>query len=74
MLIAPVVLVGTSKMGVLAPILIIGDIAHRVRLLDITAIPRDMLGDTAMSATGDSEAIMAALDIILHGYPVGRPF
>jgi hypothetical protein len=71
---APVALMGASKMGAIAPILLIGDIAHRVRLLDITAVPLEMLGDTVMSATEEGEAIMAAFDIILHGYPVRRPF
>ncbi len=58
----------------IAPRLLISDIIYHIRLLDITAIPRDVLGDTIMSATNDGDAIMAALDIILHGYPVGRPF
>lgn len=57
-----------------APWLIIADATHRIRLLDIAAIPREMLGDTILSATDEGDAIMAVFDIILHGYPVGRPF
>jgi hypothetical protein len=74
MLTAPVTLPVRGDIDVTAPVLIISDITHRVRLLDIAAIPREMLGDTVMSATDESDAITAALDIILHGYPVGRPF
>lgn len=73
MLTAPVTLPVLGDLDVTAPVLIIDDITHRVRLLDIAAIPRDLLGDTILSATDATDPIMAALDIILHGYPVGRP-
>jgi hypothetical protein len=32
-----------------------------------------MLGETVTSASDEADAILSAIDIILHGYPVGRP-
>jgi hypothetical protein len=31
-----------------------------------------MIGETVGSATGEADAILNAIDVILHGYPVGR--
>ena len=42
-------------------------------MLDLTAVPRSLLLETVGSAEDEAEAIMSALDIILHGYPIGRP-
>jgi hypothetical protein len=42
-------------------------------LLDMSAVPRALLGETAASANDERDAILSAIDIILHGYPVGRP-
>ncbi len=39
----------------------------------MSAVPRALLGETAASAHDEREAILNAIDIILHGYPVGRP-
>jgi hypothetical protein len=46
---------------------------YRARLLDMTAIPVGLLGELGMSADPDRDAILGAVDIILYGYPVGRP-
>jgi hypothetical protein len=72
-LVAPVTLPLPGDVAVLAPHLMIDGVEYRVRLLDIGAVPCAMLADTLASATDDADAIMGALDIILHGYPVGLP-
>ena len=70
---APVARPLPGDVDVLAPRLSIGGAEHRARLLDISAVPRTMLADAVGSATNDADASIGALDIILHGYPVGRP-
>ncbi len=35
--------------------------------------PRALLGETVTSANNESDAILNAIDIILHGSPVGGP-
>jgi hypothetical protein len=73
MLVAPVTLPLSGDVDVLAPRLIIDGQEHRARLLDMGAVPRALLGETAASADDERDAILNAIDIILHGYPVGRP-
>jgi len=58
---------------VLAPRLRVDGKEYRARILDITAVPVTMLGETVASATGDADAILGAIDVILRGYPVGIP-
>ena len=70
---APVTLPFPGDVDVLAPRLTIDGKEHRARLLDMSAVPRALLGETAASAHDEREAILNAIDIILHGYPVGRP-
>jgi len=72
-LVAPVTLPLPGDVDVLAPRLTIDGAEYRARVLDIGAVPRAMLADTVASAADDADAIMGALDIILHGYPVGMP-
>jgi hypothetical protein len=73
LLAAPVTLPLPGDVDVLAPRLIIGGSEHRARILDISAVPRSMLGETVTSASDQADAILSAVDIILHGYPAGRP-
>jgi hypothetical protein len=40
----------------------------------MTAVPRTVIGETVASAEPDAAAIADAIDVILFGYPVGRPF
>jgi hypothetical protein len=74
LLAAPITLPVDGDVLVLAPRLIIGGTEYRARLLDISAVPRMLVGDTVSSADAEATAILNAIDIILHGYPVGRPF
>jgi hypothetical protein len=74
LLAAPVTLPLPRDADVLAPPLSIGGTAHRARLLDMTAVPRAVIGETVASAQPDAAAIADAIDVILFGYPVGRPF
>jgi hypothetical protein len=32
-----------------------------------------LLGETVASANAESDAILNAIDIVLYGYPAGRP-
>jgi hypothetical protein len=73
LLAAPVTPSPPGDVDVLAPPLIVEGMACRIRLLDIRAVPRRLIGDTVVAATGESDAILSAIDVILHGYPVGRP-
>lgn len=73
MLAAPVTLPLPGDVDVLAPRLSIDGHEYRARLLDMSAVPRGLLGDTVASAAAEAETILNAIDIILHGYPVGRP-
>ena len=71
LLAAPVTLPLAGDVDVLAPRLSIDGVEYRVRILDMSAVPRGMLSGTVASAGDNADAIMGALDIILHGYPVG---
>jgi hypothetical protein len=73
MLVAPVTLPLPGDVDVLAPHLTIDGNEYRARLLDMSAVPRGSLGETVASAAAETDAILDAIDIILHGYPVGRP-
>lgn len=73
MLAAAVTLPLPGDVEMLAPRLTIDGKEHRARLLDMSAVPRALLGETAASANDERDAILNAIDIILHGYPVGRP-
>jgi len=73
LLAAPITRPVDGDTDVLAPRHMIDGDLFRVRLLDSAAVPRNSLRDVVGSASGDADAIRDALDIILHGYPVGRP-
>ena len=73
-LVAPVSLPLPGDLDVLAPRLLIDGTEFRARLLDISAVPIALLGETVTSADADRDAILGAIDVILHGYPVGRGF
>jgi hypothetical protein len=73
MLAAPVTVKLPGDVDVLAPRLTVDGHEHRARLLDMSAVPRFSLGETVVSAAAEADAILNAIDIILHGYPVGRP-
>jgi len=73
MLVAPVTLPIPGDVDVLAPRLTIDGKEHRARLLDISAVPRTLLGETVASANDESDAILNAIDVIFCGYPAGRP-
>lgn len=72
-LVAPVSRPVPSDKDILSPPVIVGDTSYRVRLLDIASVPVTLLGGTVASLEADRDAVINALDIILHGYPVGRP-
>ena len=74
LLAAPVTLPLDKDVDALAPRLVIGGTTYRARLLDISAVSRGLVGDTVLSADKEASAISEAIDIILNGYPVGRPF
>jgi CcdB protein len=62
-----------SDVEMLAPRLTVDDVEYRVRLLDLSAVSASQLGETVASALSDREDILNTIDILLHGYPVGRP-
>ena len=70
---APVTLPFPRDVDVLAPQLILGGVAYRVRLLDTGAVDCSMFRDTEASALDIADRISASLDIVLRGYPVGLP-
>jgi hypothetical protein len=72
-LVAPVSPPFSGDVDVLAPRLTIGGAEYRARVLDMGAVPVSMLGETVASLIADRDAIMNAIDVILHGYPVGLP-
>ncbi len=72
-LVAPVSLPLPGDTDVLSPRFMIDRILFRARLLDIGAVPIALLDETVASAASDRDSILDAIDIILHGYPVGRP-
>jgi hypothetical protein len=70
-LVAPVSAPLPGDVDVLAPRLLIDGTEYRARVLDISAIPVTLLGETVASLVADRDAIMNAIDVILYGYPVG---
>jgi hypothetical protein len=70
---APVTPSQAVDVAVLSPLLIVAGRQYRARLLDTAAVNAAVLGESVESASDQSDAIMNALDIILHGYPVGLP-
>jgi hypothetical protein len=74
LLAAPVTLPLPRDANVLAPRLSIGGTVHQAHLLDMTAVPRRALAETIASAEPEAAAIADAIDVILYGYPVRRPF
>jgi len=68
-LVAPVSPSLPGDVDVLAPRLLIEDTEYRARVLDISSVPVTLLGETVMSLVADRDAIMNAIDVILHGYP-----
>ena len=70
---APLALSQAADVAILSPLLIVEGEQYRARLLDIAAVSVAQLRETIESATDQSDAIMYALDMILHGYPVGLP-
>ncbi len=70
---APVTLPLPGDVDVLAPRVTLDGVEYRVRLLDMAAVPKGVLSNAVGSAANDADAIMGALDVVLHGYPVGRP-
>jgi CcdB protein len=69
-LVAPVSLPLQGDVDLLAPRLLIDGTQYRARVLDISAVPVTRLGETVASLAADRDAIMNAIDLILHGYPV----
>ncbi len=74
LLVAPVTPPLPGDIDMLAPRVGVDGKEYRARLLDISAIPRRMIGDTVQEAVAEPDTILDAIDVILHGYPVGRPF
>ena len=72
-LVAPVSPSLRGDVDVLAPRLTIDGTEYRARVLDMSAVPCAFLGETISSLVADRDAILGAIDIILHGYPVGLP-
>ncbi len=48
----------------------IDGVLYRVRILDIGAVPVTLLGETVVSMASDRDPVLAAIDFVLHGYPV----
>jgi CcdB protein len=72
-LVAPVSPSLPGGVDVLAPHISVDGAEYRARLLDMTAVPVALLGETVASLVSDRDAVLDAIDIILHGYPIGRP-
>nr|WP_294546661.1 hypothetical protein [uncultured Rhodopila sp.] len=62
-----------GDVDVLATPVPIGGAEYRVRLLDMSAVPVALLGETVLPLAGERDAVLGAIDVILHGYPIGRP-
>jgi CcdB protein len=60
-----------GDVDVLAPRLLVDGTEYRARLLDISAVPVSLLGETVASLVADRDAILDAIDVILHGDPIG---
>jgi hypothetical protein len=73
LLAAPVTPGVPGDVDALAPRLPIDGVDHRARILDISAVPRRLIGETVLPGSAHADAVLSALDIILYGYPVGRP-
>ena len=73
LLAAPVTPPLPGDVDILAPHLLIEGASFRARILDISAVPRSLIGNTVVSAAAEAQSILDAIDVILHGYPVGRP-
>jgi hypothetical protein len=71
-LVAPVSPSLPHDLDVLAPPVLIEGAGYRVRLLDMGAVPIALLGETVLSMVAERDAILDAIDVILHGYPIGR--
>jgi hypothetical protein len=65
-LVAPVSLPVPGDANILAPRLTIDGVLYRARILDISAVPVTLLGETVASLIADRDAIMNAIDIILN--------
>jgi hypothetical protein len=72
-LVAPVTLPVRGDVEALAPTIAIRGVEHRIRLLDTAAMRRSLFADVEASASDIADPISAALDVILHGYPIGLP-
>jgi hypothetical protein len=70
---APVSLPMPGDVDVLTPKLMVNGTLYRARILDISAVPLVLLGETVASTTADRDAIMGAIDLVVYGYPVGLP-
>jgi hypothetical protein len=57
----------SHDVDVLAQPVLIADGDDRVRLLDMSAMPITMLGKTLLSLATRRDAILDAIDVILHG-------
>ena len=69
-LVAPVSHSLHGDVDLLAPRLLIDGTEYRARVLDISAVPVTLLGETVASLAADRDAILNAIDVVLHGYPV----
>ena len=70
-LVAPVTLPMPSDLDILAPRVTIDGVVHRIRVLDMFSLPLSFIGETVRSLTEERDAVMNAIDVILHGYPAG---
>jgi hypothetical protein len=72
-LVAPVSPPIPGDVDILAPRLLVDGAEYRARLLDISAVPVSLIAETVASLVADRDAVLDAIDVILHGYPIGRP-
>lgn len=70
-LVAPVTLPMPSDVDALAPRVTVNGTLHRIRVLDMFSLALPFIGETVMSLADDRDGVMNALDVVLHGYPVG---
>jgi hypothetical protein len=73
LLAAPVTLSVPGDVDAVAPRVAIDGVDHRARILDISTVPRRLIGETILPGAPHDDTILSAVDIILYGYPVGRP-
>lgn len=69
---APVSAPLPGDVDVLAPRVSIEGVLYRVRLLNMSAVPLTLIGETVTSVANERDAILGAIDVILRGYPVGH--